>query len=206
MSPVNISKQGEFKPGWGQNHPKQIKKLGSQMRPEEKTYLLYLIRETDKIILHPHLQWKRDTGQISFDIMTIYRMFRAKRLAYHLKEFSRIELDDGTIDHRVLIRSNRIELVDIDGHGTQKCNLMFVLSLDTKEVVTAYYVHFRNHFDMPNMARYDAGLDIIATMQGSDRVCRPLQEERPYFDDLSVHDWLTLFQTADPEPDAPPFN
>lgn len=146
------------------------------------------------MVLHPHLQWKRDTGQISFDLLSIERMFRAKRLRYHIKEYSVIELNDGTIDHRVLIRSNKQEKVAIDGRGLTKCNLMFVLSLDTKEIVTAYYVHIHNHFDNPNMKRYNAELDVVGSIQGDTRRMAPVSEERPPADDLSPDEWLALFE------------
>lgn len=193
---IAIEKQGEFKSGWDANRPGQDKKLNSQMSRDEKDYLVHLIRETNRVVLHPHLQWKRDTGQISFDLLTIERMFRAKRLKFHIKEFSIIELNDGTTDHRVLIRSNRTEKVTIDGRGDTPCNLMFVLSLDTREIVTAYYVHIHNHFDKPNMERYNANLDVIGTLQGSERQIRPVSEERPPQDDLTHEQWMELFDTA----------
>lgn len=191
---IQISKQGEFKSGWKYNRPGQYKKLDQQMTKDEKDYLVYMIKEVKSIILHPHLQWKRDTGQLSFDIITIQRMFNAKYLHKHIKEFSVIELSDGHIDHRVLIRSNRTELVNIDGRGLTKCNLMFVLSLDTKEIITAYYVHIHNHFDNPNMERYSENLNIIETLQSNERIIRPVEEERPVFDDLSVDEWLEFFK------------
>lgn len=196
MNTIYISKQGEFKGGWNDNRPGQDKKLARQMTRTEKDYLVHIVRETDRVVLHPHLQWKRDTGQISFDLLSIERMFRAKRLRYHIKEYSVIELTDGTIDHRVLIRSNKQERVDIDGRGLTKCNLMFVLSLDTKEIVTAYYVHIHNHFDNPNMKRYNAQLDVIGSIQGDDKRMEPVMEERPPADDLTADEWLALFERA----------
>lgn len=198
MSNIQIEKQGEFNSGWSQNRPGQRKKLSKQMTEEEKDYLVYAIRDIKGIVLHPHLKWKRDSGQISFDIISIHRMFKVRNLKYHIKEYSIIELEDGRVDHRVLIRSNRTEMVHIDGRGLVKCNLMFVLSLDTNEIVTAYYVHIHNHFDKPNMDRYDEELDVIETLSSPERIVHPVKKERQVLDDLTVDEWLEVFTEKEP--------
>lgn len=191
---IQVSKQGEFKSGWKKNRPGQEKKLAKQMTTEEINYLAYSIKEINRIVLHPHLQWKSDTGQLSFDIVTIQKMLKNKNIKRYIKEFSYITLNDGRIDHRVLIRSSRTELVNIDGRGLTKCNLMFVVSLDTNEIITAYYVHIHNRFDSPNMERYNEKLDIIGILRKPNREIKPVKKERPALDDLSLDEWLDVFE------------
>ena len=193
-----MMKQGIFKGGWSQNHPNQEKKHTSQMTKEEKEYLVDKVRDVRNVTIHPHLQWKRDSGQITFDILNMTRMFRAKNLSYHIKEFSTIKLDDGRVDHRVLIRSNRTERVAIEGQGMRKCNLMFVLSLDTKEIVTEYFVEIYNHFENVNMERYDETLDIIGCLESEYRRYQnrfgyePKEDE--LIDGLTVDEWLNMYK------------
>lgn len=187
-------KQGEFKGGWSKNHPTQMKKHTSQMSKYEKEYLVEKVRNIRNVSVHPHLQWKKDTGQITYDIMNMTRMFRAKNLSYHIKEFSTIQVEGGRIDHRILIRSNRVEHVDIDDAGRQRCNLMFVISLDTYEIITAYYVHVHNHFESINMDRYDETLDIIAILDSDYRRRQKFNYNRDeLIDDLTVDEWIQFF-------------
>lgn len=165
----NIKKVGQFKSGWEENKEGQLKKLSRDFSRYEKEYLLHLVREVRSFSIHSHLQRKIDTGQISFDIWNIKRMFKASRLDFHIKEFSVMPYDDGTFDHRVTIRSNRNERVQIDGEMKQ-CNLIFVLSLDTSEIVTAFYVSKYNHFDVVNEERYSPDWDIVSSLQGDEYV------------------------------------
>lgn len=191
---IIVAKEGELKSGWSENAPGQSKILANQMSNEEIKYLGDLLKEIKTIYLHPHLQWKRDTGQLSFDTKTIDEVFESGELDDYIKEFSCITLRCGRTDHRVLVRSPRAEVVNVPERGLQKCNLMFVVSLDTEEIITAYYVHIDNQFDKPNMARYDARLDVIALLNDHKRIVEPVKEEKPPLDDLTLDEWLAVFE------------
>lgn len=158
---ANVPKMGVFKPGWKQNAKGQSKKMASQMTDEELDYLTFRIRDTNFFKIHPHLLKKKERGLITFDILTIQRMFKSKKLRDQIKEYSESINHEGRVDHRVLIRSNKREKVYIKGKGYQTCNLVFVISLDTKEIITAYYANKNYRFTRVNEARYDENLKIM---------------------------------------------
>ena len=63
--------------------------------------------------------------------------------------FSTIHKDDL----RVLIRSNYKDIVELDGK-VQKCNLCFVVSLNTNTIITTWYNSINRKKDKVNMNRY----------------------------------------------------
>lgn len=156
----NIKKSGQFKPGWKQNAVGQSKKKANQMTVEELDYLVYLLRDVSCIKLHPHLRAKVEKKELHFDIITIMRMFRSPRLRNQIVEFAVMERD-GEEDKRVLIRSTKVERVHIKGKGVLSCNLLFVISLRTNEIITAYYTHKNHLYTQVNQSRYDENLNII---------------------------------------------
>lgn len=158
---VDVPKMGVYKSGWKKNAKGQSKKKASQMSEEELDFLYYRLKGISSFRIHPHLQAKREKGLIQFDILTIQRMFHSRKLRNQIKEYSEVRTHTGRVDRRVLIRSNKRERVYIKKKGWQTCNLVFVFSLDTKEVITAYYANKNFQFRYVNEDRYDESLTII---------------------------------------------
>lgn len=157
---IDIKKSGQFKPGWKQNAVGQTKKKADQMTEDELDYLVYLLRDVRSIKLHPHLRGKVERKELHFDIVTILQMFRSPRLRNQIVEYAVMERN-GEADRRVLIRSTKAERVYIKGKGMLPCNLLFVLSLRTGEIITAYYAHKNHLYTQVNQSRYDENLNII---------------------------------------------
>lgn len=158
----DIKKTGAFNSGWNANATGQIKKSASQMTNSELDYLTYLINDMNSFRIHKHLKKKRDEGMISFDILIINNTLRSPNLKSKIKEYSENINHDGVLDRRVLIRSKKHERVFIKGKGYQYCNLIFVISLDTSEIVTAYYVNKNKKYSKLNKKRYDQNLRVIS--------------------------------------------
>jgi len=156
-----INKMGVFKPGWGRNAEGQQKKHVDQMNLPEKEFLTYLLKDMkDSFKIHPHLQEKQQKNLLSFDILTIRRTLGSRSLMKFIREYSVIEKGDGFVDRRVLIRSPKREKVYIKNVGRVWCNLVFVVSLDTSQIITAYYSH-QNHKYETNEERYTKNLQIV---------------------------------------------
>lgn len=66
----------------------------------------------------------------------------------------------GKIDKRVLIRSKKSYFVDIDNTLTE-CNLCFVISIITGQIITAYYNEVNDNHNTIDWLRYDKSLKII---------------------------------------------
>lgn len=160
-SQQTINKVGVFKAGWGKNADNQTKKHVDQMTASEKEYLAFLLNGMQSgFRIHPHLQMKQQKRLVSFDILTIQKTLRSPHLYNCIKEYSEIEKSEGVVDRRVLVRSSKKERVLIKGKGMLMCNLLFVVSLDTSEIITAYYSH-KNHTYEMNSERYDENLSIM---------------------------------------------
>lgn len=156
-----IHKIGVFKAGWGKNAFNQRKKHVEQMDRDEKDYLAYLLKDMHaRFRIHPHLQSKQQRRLVSFDILTIQKTLRSPRLSQCIREYSVIKREGGETDRRVLIRSTKKERVAIKGKGMVMCNLLFVVSLDTAEIITAYYSHHYHKY-ATNSDRYDDTLSIM---------------------------------------------
>lgn len=158
---TGLKKVGVFKAGWGKNAEGQRKLHAEQMSKDEKTYLTHRLNDLHHSFkIHPHLQDKKAKGLIAYDILTIRNTLKSPRIIKQIREYSEVELWDGTIDQRVLIRSSKKERVYIKDKGYLICNLLFVVSLSRSEIITAYYSH-KNHTYYKNNDRYDDTLRII---------------------------------------------
>lgn len=160
LLPNEVSKSGVFKSGWGENSKGQVKKHRSQFTHEEVEYLLYLLRDMRGFVISNHLRGKQRDGMIVFDMVTLQNTLNSNSLRSLICEYSQQQYEDGTLDRRVLIRSKKTEYVRIEGKGVLRCNLLFVISLDTTQIVTAYYSH-KDHEYIMNEERYDSELAII---------------------------------------------
>lgn len=160
--PANkLQKVGVFKAGWGRNAEGQRKKHIDQMSHSEKNYLAFLLNDMHRCFkIHPHLQDKKRKGLLTYDIITIQQTMRSSTLKQYIREYSEVERKNGEVDKRVLIRSPKKERVYIKGRGYRMCNLLFVVSLKTSQIITAYYSH-QNHKYEKNKDRYDKSLQIL---------------------------------------------
>lgn len=181
---VEVPKMGVYKPGWRKNAQGQIKKKASQMSTDELDYLYYKLKGLSAFRIHPHLQAKREKGLIRFDILTIQRMFHSRKLRDQIKEYSEVKTHNGSIDRRVLIRSNKRERVFIKERGWESCNLVFVFSLETREVITAYYTNRNFMYERVNEARYDETLNVIKFGNASEKGVTTCGKEEFYGNDF----------------------
>lgn len=123
----------------------QIKKHCSQFTRKEKEMLVQVVRSTNtnnlKYAKHIHREFINDTLVKTIQNCTID----------NIKDFSISSIHRD--DLRVLIRSNYQDTVELDGKVT-KCNLCFVLALNTNTIITTWYNSINRKKDKVNMNRY----------------------------------------------------
>lgn len=129
----------------------QVKKHCSQMTTKEKDMLVKVVRNTniDNLKYASH----------------IHREFITETLVKTIKNCTPDNIKDFSIstihknEMRVLIRSNYQDIVELDGK-VQKCNLCFVLQLNTNTIITTWYNSINRKKDKVNMNRYCKNLKI----------------------------------------------
>lgn len=180
--------------GWVENTLNQNKKLYLDMCSEELDLLIREIKLVSKIIYSPHLQWKIDTGQVWFDESLIQDTLDSKYLVDQIREYSNILLDDGEKDHRVLIRS--LDTVNLNNENRfERYNLMFVVSLNTHEIITCFFTSTYVDFDEINIERYNSSINITQELKSNKRQIRPMMKPRKQLDGLNLDEWLDIFNT-----------
>lgn len=122
-----------------------IKKHCSQFSRKEIEILVKVVKNIDTNNLnyanHIHREFINDTL-----IKTIKNC-----TPDNIKDFSFSTIHKD--DLRVLIRSNYKDIVELDGK-VQKCNLCFVVSLNTNTIITTWYNSINRKKDKVNMNRY----------------------------------------------------
>lgn len=122
-----------------------IKKHCSQFSRKEMEMLVKVVKNID-------------TNNLNY-ANHIHREFIPETLVKTIKNCTPDNIKDfsfSTIhkdDLRVLIRSNYKDIVELDGK-VQKCNLCFVISLNTNTIITTWYNSINRKKDKVNMNRY----------------------------------------------------
>ena len=135
----------------------QQKKHFSQFSENEYTYLENSLKNIDlsSITVSRHLKSK----DIKFDIEDIYDSLKSTHLNEMIIEYNQTP-KGNLLDKRVLIRSIAAYDVFINGKK-EKCNLCFVISILTHELVTVYYNLADDKHTSIDMRRYNRNLKII---------------------------------------------
>ena len=123
----------------------QVKKHCSQFTRKEKELLVQVVRNTNvndlKYASHIHREFINETLVKTIKNCT----------SENIKDFSFSTIHKN--DLRVLIRSNYKDTVELDGK-VEKCNLCFVLALNTNTIITTWYNSINRKKDKVNMNRY----------------------------------------------------
>lgn len=123
----------------------QVKKHCSQFTRKEKELLVQVVKNIDtnnlKYASHIHREFINETL-----IKTIKNC-----TPDNIKDFSFSTMHKN--DLRVLIRSNYKDIVELDGK-VEKCNLCFVISLNTNTIITTWYNSIHRQKKVVNMNRY----------------------------------------------------
>lgn len=182
---------GYLDKGWESNANNHSKKLFKQMDDSELDMLTKEITDIEGLSYHPHLQLKIDTGEVWFDDEIINHTIQSDNLSLQIREYGIIKLPCGFRDDRVLIRSENTTFI-ANGNQQVKYSLMFVVSLNTHEIITAYYISSNIDFDDTNMERYDESIDIIHNLKSDKRIVSVHRNQQTN-DELSIDDWLDIF-------------
>lgn len=123
----------------------QIKKHCSQFTKREGETLVEVVRNINvnnlKYASHIHREFLNDTLKKTIKNCTID----------NIKDFSISTIHRD--DLRVLIRSNYKDIVELDGK-VQRCNLCFVIALNTNTIITTWYNSVNRQKKNVNMNRY----------------------------------------------------
>lgn len=123
----------------------QVKKHCSQMTRKEMEMLVKVVKNIDtnnlRYASHIHREFLNDTLVKTIKNCT----------SENIKDFSISSIYKN--DLRVLIRSNYKDIVNLDGK-VQKCNLCFVIALDTNTIITTWYNSINRQKKNVNMNRY----------------------------------------------------
>lgn len=136
----------------------QRKKHVKQMTRKEQWYL----REQIKNL--PNIKFTKHALNNDVDV-TIEQIKNTIKEYNYIIEYNETTDTYGKINRRVLVRSSRVYKVDfhkIDGSVIKgNANLCFVISIDTGDIITAYYNFINDEHKTIDMRRYDKTLKII---------------------------------------------
>ena len=123
----------------------QVKKHYSQFTKREAETLVKVVRNINvndlKYAKHIHREFINDTLKKTIKNCTID----------NIKDFSISTIHRD--DLRVLIRSNYQDIIELDGK-VQRCNLCFVIALNTNTIITTWYNSINRQKKNVNMNRY----------------------------------------------------
>ena len=123
----------------------QVKKHWSQFTKREGETLVKVVRNINvndlKYANHIHREFINDTLKKTIKNCTVD----------NIKDFSISTIHRD--DLRVLMRSNYEDIVELDGK-VEKCNLCFVLALNTNTIITTWYNSINRQKKNVNMNRY----------------------------------------------------
>lgn len=155
-----MNNRGYFERGRVKITEGQVKKHRTQMSDQELMYIKREMGPVPELTISEHLERRRKEGKCEFQLISL-----AKTLLFQFEEavieFNQIFNLDGSVrGRRVLFRAKHVELADIKGRGLVPCNLCFVVDIDCKSIVTAYYNAVTDNHANINWMRYDASLSI----------------------------------------------
>ena len=155
-----MNNRGYFERGRVKITEGQVKKHRTQMSEQELMYIKQELGPIPELKISQHLEQRRKEGKCEFQLISL-----AKTLLFQFEEaiveFNQIFNLDGSVrGRRVLFRAKHVELADIRGCGLVPCNLCFVVDIDCKSIVTAYYNAVTDNHANINWTRYDASLSI----------------------------------------------
>lgn len=134
----------------------QKKKHYTQMSENELNFLKIEIEKIEHIKPSWHLDNKSHVG---YHIEDVWKVINDTDIKNRIIEFN-ITPKRGILDRRVLLRSKEIYSVEIDNNQID-CNLCFVISLRSHEIITIYYNKCDDFHDTIDWRRYDENLKII---------------------------------------------
>ena len=149
-------RKGNINRGYVKTTVNQQKKHYTQMSKEELAFLKNQIQNIKDIKPSWHLENKTS---IKYKMEDIFKVVNDLDLENRIIEFNTTP-SRGTLDKRVLLRSKEVYSVDINGKQTN-CNLCFVISLKSHELITVYYNEYNDSHDTIDWNRYDENLKII---------------------------------------------
>ena len=151
-------RKGHIKRGVVKRTQNQEKKHFSQFTTEELVYLENKIKSINTNCLKPsyHLSSKTD---IKYKIDDIAAVLKDDEVKNRIIEYNYTKTRYKT-DERVLLRSKEEYQVLVNGK-TLKCNLCFVISILTNEIITVYYNESKDNHNTIDWTRYNNNLEII---------------------------------------------
>ena len=149
-------RKGNINRGYVKTTVNQQKKHYTQMSKEELTFLKSQIQNIKDIKPSWHLENK---ASIEYKMEDVFKVVTDLDLENRIIEFNTTP-SRGAIDKRVLLRSKEVYSVDINGKQTN-CNLCFVISIKTHELITVYYNEYNDSHNTIDWKRYDKNLKII---------------------------------------------
>ena len=136
----------------------QRKKHVKQMTRKEQWYLREQIKNLSNIKFTKHAL------NNNVDV-TIEQIKNTIKEYNYIIEYNETTDTYGKINRRVLVRSSRVYKVDFhkidDSVIKGNANLCFVISIDTGDIITAYYNFINDEHKTIDMRRYDKTLKII---------------------------------------------
>lgn len=135
---------------------KQQKKHYTQLSIEELDYLEKMLHNLKKIRPSWHLVEKKDILIKKKDILKVIKDSEIRNL---IIEYNTTKKSYG-IDKRVVLRSKEVYNVEI-GENIIECNLCFVISILSGEVITAYYNNINDNHENIDWARYNKNLKVF---------------------------------------------
>lgn len=151
-------RKGHINKGFVKKTNNQRKKHFSQFSKGEFVYLENKIKKLDlkQIKSSRHLNLK---SSISYKKDDIIAVLSDEDIKNRIIEFN-ITPSKGSIDRRVLLRSKE-EYDVLINNNIKKCNLCFVISIITGDLITVYYNESNDSHDTIDWRRYDNDLQII---------------------------------------------
>lgn len=135
---------------------KQQKKHYTQLSIEELDYLEKMLHNLKKIRPSWHFVEKKDILIKKKDILKVIKDSDIRNL---IIEYNTTKKSYG-IDKRVVLRSKEVYNVEI-GENIIECNLCFVISILSGEVITAYYNNINDNHENIDWARYNKNLKVF---------------------------------------------
>lgn len=148
--------RGRFRRGYVQKTKRQRKKHISQMTKLDIEIIQEHIRNLRSLYASKHVIEKIKYDNLFFTsdmvVEVIENIDEQHIIEYNITRFR------GRNDSRVLLRSDKVYPVSIIDKGVVYCNLCFVLSLDSGELVTVYWNDCNDNHQTINYERYDEQL------------------------------------------------
>lgn len=151
-------RKGHIKKGFVKETRRQQKKHYTQFAKDELIYLENKIKDIniDNVKASKHLLSKTSTSYKHEDIINV---LKDSNLKDRIIEYN-VTITNKGIDRRVLLRSKEIFDVFVND-DIKKCNLCFVISILSSEIITVYYNECYDNHDTIDWRRYNADLKVV---------------------------------------------